>query len=297
MKPAAFEYWRAESIEQAVDWLASLGEGARVLAGGQSLLPMMKLRLARFEHLIDINAIEALSRIEEDERFLRIGALVRHCQLEESDVIRRRCPILAAAAGLIGHAQVRHRGTIGGSLCHADPRAELPTVLTALEAEIVARGQQRSERSVAAGDFFLSYLTTALGETELLTGVIVPAPALTFRSGWSFREMSDVDGGLAVVCVAAILEVGGDRVCRKARVALGGVAPTPVRIHSAEAFLEGKPLDHDLADEAAAMVVNEIEPLADTRHTADHKRAVAEALTRRALREALQRSKARGQLP
>jgi carbon-monoxide dehydrogenase medium subunit len=288
MKPAPFEYWKAQSVEQVIEWLAEWGESAKILAGGQSLLPMMKLRLARPEHLIDINGIASLSQIEEDEHSLKIGALVRHHQFEESIIVRKRCPILAEAAGLIGHPQIRHRGTIGGSLCHADPCAELPTVLTALEAEVVVQGPLGSEKKIGAGDFFLSYLTTALGEAELLTGVIVPT--LTPQAGWSFLEMTDVDGGLAVVCVAAILEMDSDRVCRKARVALGGVASTPVRVGLAEEFLEGKLIEDGVIDGAAEVVVSAIEPESDMLHTADHKKAVAGALTRRAIVEAAQRA-------
>jgi len=288
MKPAPFEYWKAQSVEQAIEWLASWGENAKILAGGQSLLPMMKLRLAQPEQLIDINGIASLSQIEEDEYSLKIGALVRHYELEESVVVRKQCPILAEAAGLIGHPQIRHRGTIGGSLCHADPCAELPTVLMALEAEIVVQGPQGSKKNIRAGDFFLSYLTTALDDAELLTGAIVPA--LPPQAGWSFVEMTDVDGGLAVVCVAAILEMDSDRVCRKARVALGGVAPTPIRVEQAEMFLEGEFIEDEIVDAAAGVVASVIEPESDMLHTADHKKAVAGALTRRAIVEAAQRA-------
>jgi carbon-monoxide dehydrogenase medium subunit len=288
MKPAPFEYLKAQSVEEAVDWLARWGESAKILAGGQSLLPLMKLRLARPERLIDINGILTLARIEEEDHFLKIGALVRHYELEENLTVRERCPLLAEAAGLIGHPQIRHLGTLGGSVCHADPCAELPTVLTALEAEVVVQGPQGKKKNIKAGEFFLTYLTTVLGEAELLIEVMVPK--LAPEDGWSFLEVTDVEGGLAVVGAAAILKMDKDGVCGKARLALGGVAPTPLRIESLEEFLEGRPIDDESVDDAAGMVGDLIDPESDMLHTADHKRALARALTRRALKEAVRRA-------
>jgi CO/xanthine dehydrogenase FAD-binding subunit len=291
MKPAPFEYLKAGTVEEAVAWLESLGESAKILAGGQSLLPMMKLRLARPGQLIDINGIASLSQIEENELSLKIGALVRHHQLEEDETVRKQCPILSTAAGVIGHPQIRHRGTIGGSLSHADPCAELPTVLTALEGSVIVQGPQENERNIRADDFFISYLTTSINENEIVTAVLVPKTAPD--TGWSFMEISDIDGGLAVVCVAAILEITDDGICRQAKVALGGVASIPFRAAEAERLLENKPIDELLIDEAAQVIMSAVEPESDMLHTADHKRTLAGTLARRALKEALQRAKAK----
>lgn len=273
MIPAPFEYEVAGSVEEAVELLGSREE-TKLLAGGHSLLPLMKLRFARPGTLVDIGRIEELRYILDAGDRLAIGALSRHHDLETDPLLQEHCPLVSYAAGLIGDPQVRHRGTIGGSVAHGDPASDLPSVLTALDAELVVRGPD-GERTVPAAEFFRGVFETALGPQDVLTEVRVPKLGET---GWSYVKFTRRAQDWATVGVAALV-ANGD-----ARIALTSMAPTPVRASAAEqAYRSG-------GAEAAAAVADEgTSPPSDTAATADYRRHLARVLTRRAIEEALSR--------
>ena len=287
---ATFEYRAATSVEEAVDLLTTNGDDAKVLAGGQSLVPLINLGLAQPGVLIDINGIPGLDGIQEVNGSIAVGALVRHAIAEQSDAIRRAAPLLAEALPLIGDRQVRNRGTVGGSMAHADPVAELPTVAMCLDAKMRLDGPTGS-RDVPASEFFVTYLTTALEPNELLTAVWFPVtPAGT---GVSFQELVRRKGDFAIVAAAAALELAADGTCRKVNLALSGVAPTPVRATAAEDVLRGQSPTADLIRRAAtaAAQADDVDPESDVMASAGYRRAMAEVYSRRALTEAAERAK------
>ena len=247
MKPAAFEYQRVDSVEAAVAGLTSAGEDAKLLAGGQSLVPMLNFRLLQPSVLIDINRIAGLDRLEEREDSIRIGALARHHRLETDAMLARRLPVLHAAMAHVAHLAIRNRGTIGGSLSHADPAAELPMLAMLLDARLDIIGPS-SQRQVAAADFFLGALTTDLAEDEMLTAVELPT--LPAGTGWDFQEVARRAGDFALVALAATLTVS-EGVITEARIALMGVGETPLRVPAAEALLHGQAMNDPLAAAAA----------------------------------------------
>jgi carbon-monoxide dehydrogenase medium subunit len=282
VKASAFEYVRVSSVDAAVAQLAELGDEAKVLAGGQSLVPLLNLRLAYPATLVDINRIGDLSFITNGSG-LRVGAVTRHRDVERSELVARANPLLAAAIKLVGHAAIRNRGTIGGSVAHADPAAELPTVLVALDGEIEARSS-RGSRRIAAADFFEGFLTTTLQPDELLTEVRFPA--LAAGSGWSIQEFSRRSGDFGVVTVAVTLTAGTDGRIGEARVAFGGVAGTAVRARSAEAALAGQTPSAALWKAAGHDATAGLDPPGDLHSTPEHRRHLAAVLTERALVEA-----------
>ena len=266
MIPREFAYKRPETVADAAGLLRTHGDGARVLAGGHSLLPMMKLRLAAPETLIDIGCISSLRGITDGGSHLEIGALTRHAEVEGSDPVRLACPVLAQAAAGIGDIQVRNRGTIGGSLAQADPHGDLPAVLLALDGEVTAEGPDGT-RTIAARDLFVGFLTTSLRPDEILTAVRVPKAPQSAYVKFNRRAQD-----WAVVGVAAVVD--GD----SARVALAGVGPAPVRAEAAErAFWGGNAAD------AAEHAADGLDPPADSAGSADYRRHLARVLTRRAL--------------
>jgi len=265
--PAAFTYKRASSVEEALDLLRSGGEEAKYLAGGHSLLPLMKLRLAVPETLVDIGRLPELSYIEEDDGHLAIGALTRHYQLADSDLLAREVPLLAHAAGQIGDPQVRHCGTIGGSLAHADPAADLPAVMLALDATLVARGPEGS-REIAAGDFFRGLFETALEPAELLTEIRIPRPQ---AAGWSFQKFTKRAIDWAIVGVAV---QGGN-------VALVNMGQTPLRAAGVEEALAGGAS----AAEAAERAAERTSPSDDLTASRGYREHLARVLVRRAIEE------------
>ena len=226
MKPAGFDYERPSSLTETLDRLATVGEDAKVLAGGQSLIPLMAMRLARPSVLIDVNRVEDLTFEADRGDYLELGALTRQRAAERSAVVRRTAPLLREALGHIGHPQIRNRGTIGGSLAHADPAAELPTVAVALDATMVIQ-RAGGDRTVPAADFFTGFFTTAIEPEELLTSVRIPS--LPPNAGCSYKEFSRRHGDFAVVGVAAVVVLGGDATISQARIALSGVGSVPVR--------------------------------------------------------------------
>ena len=282
MKPAPFDYVRASSVEEAVAALAASNGDAKVLAGGQSLVPMLNFRVVDAPLFVDINGIEGLDLIEEKEDGgLRIGALTRHFALETSVSVRDRFPVLHEAMKHVAHLAIRNRGTIGGSLSHADPAAELPMMAVLLDAKIVAAGPD-GEREIPAGDFFTAPLTTVLAPDEIVVAVDLPGlPAVT---GWGFEEFAQRRGDFAVAGVAALVTREGGTVTNT-RIALMGLHDTPVRARSAEAAFGESGI------EAAAVAARQdADPMNDLHGSADYRRHLAEALTRRVLTAALERA-------
>lgn len=283
MRAASFEYQRPERMDEALELLAQAGEDGRVLAGGQSLIPLMTLRLSRPRYVIDINRLTTLSFLAKEDGRLRIGALVRHHILEQSPIVAAHCPILAAAAGVIGDRQIRSRGTIGGSLAHADPAAELPMVMLALDGEIIAR-RRDGTRTIPVSEFFVTYMTTALEPAELLTEIRLPL----FGSGgrWGFSELAFKPGGFAVGAAAVVIRLDVHGVCRDARIALAGVAPTAVRVPAAEHLLVGHALGLEAIEAAAEAVYRTVDPEGDVHASASYRQSVARVCIRRALLQA-----------
>ena len=280
MKPAAFDYHAPATLSEALGLLAELGDEARPLAGGQSLVPLMALRLSRPAHLVDLNGVGELGSVEAGtDGGLTIGALVRQRVAERSATVAERSPLLAEALPFLAHPAIRSRGTIGGSVAHADPAAELPAVCAALDAELVARSTG-GERRLPAAEFFVSHFTTGLGPAELLTEVRFPA--LPPRTGCAFDEVSRRQGDFALVAAAAVLSLDGG-VIADARLAFAGVGSTPVRATAAEARLRGEQPDEKLFDAAAVDVAAALDPPADLHATARYRRHVAALLTRRLL--------------
>jgi carbon-monoxide dehydrogenase medium subunit len=282
MKPPAFEYVRVSSVDEAVAQLAELGDEAKVLAGGQSLVPLLSLRLANPAYLVDINRIGELGSIANGSG-VRLGAIARHRAVERSEVVARANPLLAAAVKHIGHTAIRNRGTIGGSVAHADPAAELPTILVVLDGEIEARSA-RGVRTIAAADFFDGFLTTALEPDELLTEVRFPA--LPAGTGWSIQEFSRRSGDFGLVTVAVTLAAGADATISEARISFGGVASKAVRAPSAEAALAGQTPSPELWKAAAQEAAAGLDPPGDLHGTPEYRRHLAAVLTERALVEA-----------
>lgn len=287
MKPSSFEYLAPRTVEQAVGHLVEFGDDAKVLAGGQSLVPLMNLRLAAPGVLIDANRVDGLSAIDALDGGLSIGALTRQGALERSELARERVPLLAEALHYVGHPTIRHRGTIGGSLAHADPAAELPAAMLALDATLVARGPG-GDRQIGAEEFFTGFLTTALAADELLTEVRVPGvPAGT---GAAFVELSRRYGDFAICGAAVLVTLDAEGRCTRARVALCGVGPGPVRARAVEAAVEGERTDAKVLQEAAQRVVDSIDPPADIHGSVAYRRKMAVVMTRRALALAAERA-------
>jgi carbon-monoxide dehydrogenase medium subunit len=271
MIPAKFEYQRAGSAEEALSLLGQYGDDAKLLAGGHSLLPLMKLRLAAPAVLVDIGRLSDLSYVREDGDSIAIGALTRHRDLETSPVLAKHVPLLVRAASFVGDPQVRHRGTIGGSLSHGDPASDLPAVVLALGGTLVLRGPQ-GERTVGADDFFQGFLETALSPDELLTEIRVPKVG---GAGWSFQKFNRRAQDWAIVGVAAVHN-------GTTGVALVNMGSTPVRAGGVESALASGAS----AAEAAAHAADGLDPPADLNASAEYRRHLAEVLVRRALVEA-----------
>jgi len=284
VKPAPFHYIAARTIQEAVDALASCDGDAKPLAGGQSLVPLMNLRLARPSMLVDLNEIDGLGYIRLDGDALAVGALTRHHDLATSDLARRHRPMLGCAAALIGYPAIRFRGTAGGSLAHADPVSELPCVAVALEAELVARGS-RGQRVIPAGDFFTGYLGTVLEPDEILIEIRFPLrPAVT---GGAFREFARKRGDFAVTAVAVEAELAGDEI-GGLRVGIAGAGDRPIRMKQLEAALAEARPDPDAIDSAIAEAVAALRPPSDVHGSAEYRRHCIATLIRRALGHALE---------
>ncbi|GAY08288.1 xanthine dehydrogenase family protein subunit M [Pseudonocardia sp. N23] len=289
MKPAVFEYVSPTSVDEAVTALSTTDDigDVKVLAGGQSLVPLLSLRLAQPGRIVDINGIENLSEITEEAGVVTIGALVRQAVAGRSDVVRRSIPLMAAAIPLIGHGAIRNRGTVGGSIAHADPAAELPTVAACLDAELVAQGPG-GERSIRAADFFTGFFTTALSEDEILTAVRIRAAGP--GTGAAYEEVARRHGDFAMAGVAAQVRLDGDTVA-EARIAISGVDLAPVRASKAEAALAGRTIDDAVLDEAADATVADLSPSSDLHGSAAYRKHIAGVLIRKAVRTAAARAR------
>jgi CO/xanthine dehydrogenase FAD-binding subunit len=281
-----FTYYAPITVDEALQHLQTHPDG-KILAGGQSLIPLMGLGLARPSALIDINGLPGLDGVVEDRGFLRIGALTRHRTLETDPVVRRRCPILAEAASVIGNIRVRTRGTIAGSLAHADPAAELPLVATALGGTLEIRGPRGPRESIVE-KFFLGYLETDLGPAEIVTGVRVPV--VNAGTGCGLAELVRRAGDFAIVAACAVVSLDEARRCTSASLALGGVGARPVRIRSTEALLVGHTLTDRRVEDAAGAAPNELDPGSDVHASAAYRRAMARVMARRALGAAAARA-------
>jgi carbon-monoxide dehydrogenase medium subunit len=287
MKPAPFEYFAPARVAEAASILSRYDGEAKALAGGQSLVPLLNMRLARPQALVDLNRVPGLDGISEEDGRLVIGAMTRQRDVERSYVASRVQPLLHDAVRQIAHPQIRNRGTIGGSLAHADPAAELPAVALALGAEFRVTGPQ-GDRTIPADEFFVTFLTTSLQPDEVLTSVSFPKRAA--GSGWSVQEVARRHGDFALAGAAVTVSFDGSR-CADARIALFGVGATPVRAQAAEAALRGESISEAALDGAAGKAASEIdEPLTDIHASSDFRRHLAGTMTRRALLEAVQRA-------
>jgi carbon-monoxide dehydrogenase medium subunit len=287
MFPASFGYVAARSVEEALELMARHGEDGKLLAGGHSLIPAMKLRLQSPRTLIDIGTVPQLRGVKLEGNQLVIGALTVHADVAASDLVRKHFRALAEAASVIGDVQVRNRGTIGGSVAHADPAADFPVVLTALNAAFVARSSSGA-RTVAVDDFFTDFYTTALKPDEILTEIRVPIAAS--GSGTAYAKLPHPASGYVVVSAGALIARDASGVCASARVAMGGLGSGPMRASASEAELHGKPLIAERIAAAAAKAAEGTDPVEDSYAGAEYKRHVATVYARKAIETAVQRA-------
>ncbi len=283
MIPLAFDYEVAESVDHAIELLGQHGEDAKLLAGGHSLLPIMKLRLAAPTVLVDLGRVDELRYVRDEGEHIAIGAMTRHTEVERDQLLQEQCALLAFTTSLVGDPQVRHRGTIGGSISHGDAASDLPSALLALETTFVLRGSG-GERTVAAGDFFKDYLQTDLAPDEVLTEIRVPK--LGPNAGWSYKKFNRRAQDWAVVGVAAVIE-RSDGTISSARIGLTNMGSTPLRATAAEGALSGA--DASSVAEATQNADEGTSPAADIAASSEYRRHLARVLTRRAVEEALSR--------
>lgn len=291
MKPAPFEYLAPESLEEALAALRHDIPDTRILAGGQSLMPLLNLRLIKPKIVMDLNRVSGLNGIKEVSGSLSIGAMTRQSSVERSPIVKQRCPILTEAIKYIGHVAIRHRGTIGGSLAHADPAAELPAVALALDARFEAVRDGVS-RTIEAKDFFVDYLTTALGPDEILKEIVFPA--IQPSSGYAVEEIARRHGDFAIAGVVAVVDLDGDAKIADARIALFGVAAIPVRGGRAEAALKGQRPDPNVLRDAARLLHDALDPPSDIHASSAYRMHVVSVLAVRALERAVELCQTRG---
>ena len=287
MFPASFGYVAAHSVEEALQLLIKHGEDAKLLAGGHSLIPAMKLRLASPRTLIDLGTVPGLRGVRMDGNTLAIGALTVHTDVASAELVQKHLPGLSDAASVIGDVQVRNRGTIGGSIAHADPGADFPVILTALNASFVLQSTSGS-RTVAADDFFIDFYTTAITANEVLTEIRVPLPPS--GAGSAYAKLPHPASGYVVVSAGVLINRQPSGQCASARVALGGLAGCPLRAGATEAALQGQPLTPEVIAVAAAKAAEGTDPDDDSYASADYKRQVATVYVRRAIEAAVKRA-------
>ena len=287
MKPAAFEYVRPGSLNEALQALGRHAGNAKILAGGQSLVPMMNLRMVHPAVIIDINRVPGLGGIRTDGNELVVGALARHSALRESPIVATHCPLMSEAYQYVAHKPIRNRGTLGGNISHADPASEMPAVLVATDATIVVKSA-KGERKIAAANFFVGLMQTALQTGEMVTEIRIPIA--TANQGWAFEEAANRKGDFAMAAIAATLTLAGG-VCTQAAVAVAGMGERATRLSALEDLLERKPLDDDLIMRAALLAKNCVSPGASYHADEDFKRDLVEALAARALTKARARCK------
>lgn len=288
MKPAPFDYHRPTHLSEALDMLKTLGPDARPLAGGQSLIPFMNFRLARPAALVDLNHIQGLVGIIEENHSVQIKAMTRQWDVEHSAAVCQNCPIVTSALRWVGHTATKTRGTIGGSAAHADPAAEIPTVAVLLEAEMTVAGVG-TERVVTASEFFIDHYTTAVGNAELLTGITFPS--ISPRSGWDFNEFALRAGDFALASAAVIIEADGPGRIGSARIALGGVSSTPIRVREVEGWLAGGQPGSETWQMAGQSAAQETDPADDAEIPAGYRKQLVADLVERTLAKAWARTK------
>lgn len=288
MIPRSFEYFSPRTLDEAVALLQKLGPEAKLLSGGQSLIPMMKLRLVSPEYIVDINRIPGLDYISETDGHLRIGALAREHQLESSDLVKSKFPLLADTAKVIADPLVRSQATVCGNLAHGDPANDHPATMLALGAKVIATGP-KGQREIAIEDFFPGLFTTALEAEEILTEIRIPCPPP--RSGGSYLKLERKVGDYATAGVAVQITLDNSETCTRAGIGLTNVGMTPIKAKQAEAFLTGKKLDEATIQQAAELAASESQPMDDIRGSADYKRDLVRVLTARALQRASERAK------
>jgi carbon-monoxide dehydrogenase medium subunit len=287
MIPPSFEYLRPKTVPEAVAMLQQHGDEAKILSGGQSLIPMMKLRLARPGVLIDINRISGLSYVKEEGGYLKIGGLTREAELEASPLVRSKYPILFDTAHVIADPQVRNMATVGGNLAHGDPANDHPATMVTLGAQVIATGP-KGERVIPIDDFFVSLFATALQHEEILTEIRIPVPPA--RSGGAYFKLERKVGDFATAAVAAQLALDENGVCETVGIGLTNVGPAPVKARKAEEFLRGKKPDESNIAQAAQLAADESTPSPDLRGPVDYKKGLVKELTKRALTRALERA-------
>ena len=287
MKPAAFEYVRPGSLNEALQALSYHANNAKILAGGQSLVPMMNLRMVHPAVIIDINRVPGLDGIRTDGNELVVGALARHSTLRESPIVATHCPLMSEAYQHVAHKPIRNRGTLGGNISHADPASEMPAVLLATDSTIVVQSA-KGQRKIAAANFFLGLMQTALQTGEMVTEIRIPvAPT---NQGWAFEEAANRKGDFAMAAVGATLTLSGG-ICSQAAIAVAGMSERATRLSALEVLLERQALDDGLIMRAALLAKNSVNPDSSYHADADFKRDLAEALTERALKNARARCK------
>jgi len=287
MIPAQFEYVAPKTLEDALRLVERHGDEAKILAGGHSLLPLMKLRLAQPRYVIDIGRLRGMNYIREENGHIAIGALTTHAEIESSPLLRAKCPLLPETAAVIGDVQVRNRGTLGGSLAHADPAADYPAAVLALDVEIIA-ASTAAARTIPVSEFFLDMLTTALRPGEILSEVRV-AP-LAPHTGTAYEKLHQPASGFAIVGVAARLVLGKGETIEDAAIGVTGLGPRAFRAAAVETALRGKKASSKLFAEAARHAAQGIEPLSDLHASADYRREMASVYARRALERAFARA-------
>jgi carbon-monoxide dehydrogenase medium subunit len=287
MIPREFEYYAPKTVPDALGLLKQLGDEAKLLAGGHSLLPMMKMRFAQPAHLIDLGRIRELKGIREEGGTLRIGAMTTENELIWSKLLQDKCPLLVEGARLISDPQVRYKGTIGGDISHGDPGNDHPALMIALDASFVLAGP-KGERTVKADGYFLGLYSTQLAADEILTQIRIPVPAA--GSGWSYQKLKRKTGDYATAATAVMLQMKGRSVA-KAAIALTNAGPTALKARDAEAYLAGKEINDASLNEAARLAMKICNPAPDQRGDADYKRAMCGEMTRRALQAAHARAK------
>ena len=286
MIPSQFEYFAPETLDEAVSLLNEHGSEAVVLAGGQSLIPLMKLQLAAPEYVVDINRIPGLADISEENDFLHIGSLTREADLDRSEIVRAKYPILQDTTSVIADPLVRNMATVGGNLAHGDPANDHPATMLALGAQVVAVGAA-GQRVISVSDFFEGPLTTTLNQGEILTEIRIPTPPQ--GSGGAYLKLERKVGDYAIAGVAAVI-TAADGVCQQAGIGLTNAGPIPIKAGTAEAFLVGKRLDDETIREAARLASQEAQPSADLRGSEEYKRDMVRVIAGRALRLALERA-------
>ncbi|GAX90025.1 FAD binding domain-containing protein [Effusibacillus lacus] len=280
MKPALFDYFRPTTVEEAFQLLSEYGDEGKLIAGGQSLVPILNMRLSAPECLIDINGLKELDYIHCEDGWLRIGALTRQREVERSGLVREKSPLLSEAVPFIGHMQTRNRGTVGGSLVHADPTAELPLSLLALNGSAVIESADE-KREVGLGEFFVTYLTTDIRPGELLTEVKIPVDSVP--KGYSFQEFSRRHGDFALVAAACVLDTDNEGRILTARLTLGGVDPIPVLAEDAAGILIGEKLTDTLLAEVGRIAAMNVDPEGDLHATREYRLHLARVFAKRAV--------------